>query len=112
METLENKAIGIKEFEKQIGMSVSNIPKYLKEKDIDLREAWGETRSAQNKADLLQMSLDEAQKEIKSLQAKNERLKQSNRDLLNELYPGEEKKRNREERRHVERNHDDFDLER
>lgn len=112
LETLENKAIGIKEFEKQIGMSVSNIPKYLKEKDIDLREAWGETRSVQNKADLLQMSLDDAQKEIRSLRAKNERLKQSNRDLLNELYPGEEKKRNREERHHMERNHDDFDLER
>lgn len=112
LETLENKAIGIKEFEKQIGMSVSNIPKYLKEKDIDLREAWGETRSAQNKADLLQMSLDEAQKEIRSLKAQNERLKQSNRDLLNELHPGEEKKRNREERHRSERNHDDFDKER
>lgn len=112
LETLENKAIGIKELEKQIGMSVSNIPKYLKEKDIDLREAWGEARSAQNKADLLQMRLDEAQKEIKSLQAKYERVKQSNRDLLNELHPGEEKKRNREERHHTERNHDDFDLER
>lgn len=112
LETLENKAIGTKEIEKRIGMSISDIPKYLKEKDSDLREAWGETRSVQNKADLLQMSLDDAQKEIRSLRAKNERLKQSNRDLLNELYPGEEKKRNREERHHMERNHDDFDLER
>lgn len=110
LETLENKAIGIKEVEKQIGMSISDIPKYLKEKDIDLREAWGEARSAQNKADLLQMSLDEAQKEIKSLQAKYERLRLSNRELLDRVFPGEEKKRNREER-HVERNHDDFDLE-
>lgn len=112
LETLENKAIGTKEIEKRIGMPISDIPKYLKEKDSDLREAWGETRSVQNKADLLQMSLDDAQKEIRSLRAKNERLKQSNRDLLNELYPGEEKKRNREERHHMERNHDDFDLER
>lgn len=112
LETLENKAIGTKEIEKRIGMSISDIPKYLKEKDSDLREAWGEARSVQNKADLLQMSLDDAQKEIRSLRAKNERLKQSNRDLLNELYPGEEKKRNREERHHMERNHDDFDLER
>lgn len=116
LETLENKAIGAKRIEEQIKMSIADIPQYLKDKDEertkDMRNAWGKVRSAQNKVDLLQMSLDEAQKEIKSLQAQNERLKQSNRDLLNELYPGEEKKRNREERHHVERNHDDFDLER
>ena len=115
LETLESKAISAKRIEEQIKMSIADIPQYLKEKDKemykDMQNAWGKVRSAQNKVDLLQMSLDEAQKEIKSLQAQNERLKQSNRDLLNELYPGEEKKRNREERHHTERNHDDFDLE-
>ena len=66
-------------------------------KDEPLREAY-------------ERIFSDAQKEIKSLQVKNERLKQSNRDLLNELYPGEEKKRNRKEHQ-AERNHDDFDLE-
>lgn len=116
LETLESKAVGAKRIEEQIKMSIADIPQYLKEKDKemykDMQNAWGKVRSAQNKAELLQIRLDEAQKEIKSLQAKNERLKQSNRDLLNELYPGEEKKRNREERHHTERNRDDFDLER
>lgn len=116
LETLEDKVIGINVIEDRINMSIADIPQYLKDKDEerteDMRNAWGQVRSAQNKAELLQMRLDEAQKEIKSLQAKNERLKQSNRDLLNELHPGEEKKRNREEQHRSERNHDDFDLER
>lgn len=116
LETLEDKVIGINVIEDRINMSIADIPQYLKDKDEerteDMRNAWGQVRFAQNKAELLQMRLDEAQKEIKSLQAKNERLKQSNRDLLNELHPGEEKKRNREEQHRSERNHDDFDLER
>lgn len=112
LEALENKAIGIKEVEKQIGMSISDIPKYLKEKDNDLREAWGFARSAQNEAELTQMSLDEAQEEIRGLQAQNERLRLSNRELLDRVFPGKEKKRNREERHHLEKNHDDFELER
>lgn len=116
LETLENKAIGVKRIEEQIKMSIADIPQYLKDKDEerteDMRNAWGQVRSAQNKAELLQIRLDKAQKEIKSFQAKYERVKQSNRDLLNELYPGEEKKRNREERHRSERTHDDFDKER
>ena len=110
LETLENKAVGIEKIERRIGMSISRIPEYIKMQDEYTRELRGEVSSAQMEVGLAKMELEEEKKKNRSLEGQIERLKESNRDLLNELHPGEEKKRNREER-HVERNHDDFDLE-
>lgn len=127
IETLESQVMATKVIENELGMPISSMPKYIQrlkkridDKNEEIKNINLENNSAQDNLEIkisdLEEALENANKNINSLQFHNNRLKKQNNELLEVIFPGATKTENQEtqkkENREKTRNHNDFDLER